>query len=314
MGVGAEDGTLSYELRRRTLTEQSDSDCPTLLRLLGLGDKEEETLLASDGECQQMAAAVCTELTQSIYASEFSVDLRAALSGEMSAAVARSLLKAWRGVHCRNAVLIENTPVMTGLVRSNTAPLLLGAGHSAKAAGMYMTKYMVKEAYELAASLTVMIDARRHIDKYPSIADDSGEATRTTKHFLQRVLNTAAAELSPTQAAGMCLGLSSSSHSHSFSNVYVWDAVRLARVGRAGGASLADDDEEGAGDECELGAESGGDEGSAGDVGEAGAPKHRCSPLVLPALPKRAPHCQSLRLPVAAWPSVVLRWPPVVLR
>ena len=264
----AEDGTLSYELRRRSLTEQSDSDCPTLLKLLGLGKEAAEELLTSDDDCQAMAAAICAELVQSVYLSEFSVDLGAGLVGERSPAVSRALLGAWRSMHCRNAVLIEYTPVMTGLVRSNTAPLLLGAGHSAKAAGMYMTKYMVKEAYELAASLTVMIDARRHIEKYPSVADDSGETTRTTTHFLQRVLNTAAAELSPTQAAGMNLGLSSSSHSHSFANVYVWDAVRLARIGRAGGALLADEDEEGA-DDGGVGAAEGA-EGEGGAEGEAG--------------------------------------------
>ena len=97
-----------------------------------------------------------------------------------------------------------------------------------------MVKYMVKEAYDLAASLTIMIDARKHIDQYKSVAEDQGTDERTAIHFLQRVLNTAAAELSPTQAAGMCLGLQSGSHSHSFANVYIWDAIRLLKLGLAG--------------------------------------------------------------------------------
>jgi hypothetical protein len=102
------------------------------------------------------------------------------------------LLSAWRGMACRNANLVEYCPILSGCVGCNTAPLLLGAGDTAKGASMYMLKYMVKDAYALAASLSVLADARRHIHEYPSSADDVHTAARCTRHFLQRVLNAGA--------------------------------------------------------------------------------------------------------------------------
>ena len=98
------------------------------------------------------------------------------------------LVKAWRSMQCRNASIVEFSKVLTGLLRCNTAPILLGAGQSGKGAGMYMVKYMIKEAYELAGSLSVLADARKHIDQYPSAASDSGSAPRQGKHFLQHRL------------------------------------------------------------------------------------------------------------------------------
>eukprot|EP00959_Pyramimonas_sp_CCMP1952_P392290 8220317-Pyramimonas_sp.AAC.1 len=86
---------------------------------------------------------------------------------------------------------------------------------------------MVKDACELAAPLSVLADARHHIDRYPSSAIDADTGDRAAKHFLQRVLSSAATELAPTQAAAIALGASSSGHSHSFVNSYVWDAVHL---------------------------------------------------------------------------------------
>ena len=141
---------------------------------------------------------------------------------------------------CRSASLIKFSPVLTRLLNCNTAPLLLGAGQSAKGAGLYMCKYMVKDAYALAASLSVLADARKHISAYPSAAEDAGTAGRCTRHFLQRVLNAGATELAPTQAAAIVLGIPSSGHSHNFVNAYVWDAVRLLDVIRSGGALLED--------------------------------------------------------------------------
>ena len=89
-----------------------------------------------------------------------------------------------------------------------------------------MCKYMIKEAYALAASLSVLLDARQHIEKYPSKASDSGANDRTSKHFLQRVLNSETAELSTTQAAAIVLGVPSAGHSHNFAYCSAWDAAR----------------------------------------------------------------------------------------
>ena len=75
---------------------------------------------------------------------------------------------------------------------------------------------MQAHAYALRASLSVLLDARQHIKDYPTQAEDAGTSTRTTQHFLQRVLNSTTAELAPTQAAAIVLGMPSAAHSHTF--------------------------------------------------------------------------------------------------
>ena len=82
-----------------------------------------------------------------------------------------------------------------------------------------MCKYLIKDAFEVTASLSVLLYARRHIAEYPSVAEDSGSSERTAKHFMQRVLNKEMTELAPTQAAAIALGMSSSGHSHNYQYV-----------------------------------------------------------------------------------------------
>ena len=76
---------------------------------------------------------------------------------------------------CRNASQVEFSDVLSGCVKSNAPPLLLGAGAGNKAANMYMRKYMVKKDVQLAQALAVMIDAGKHIKSWPSVAGDTGE-------------------------------------------------------------------------------------------------------------------------------------------
>ena len=93
---------------------------------------------------------------------------------------------------------------------------MLHASQSAKGAGLYIVKHSVKDAYALQASLSVLLDARKHIDAYPTQAADAGSDERTARHFLQRVLSSTTAELAPTQAAAIALGVPSSGHSRIF--------------------------------------------------------------------------------------------------
>ena len=103
---------------------------------------------------------------------------------------------------------------------------------------MYMAKYMVKDAFAVFHSLSVLCDARRHVAQYGSKADDAGTAERTGKHFLQRVLNKGLVELAPTQAAAVALSVPSSGHSHDFLYSYPWDALRLVTALQRGCALL----------------------------------------------------------------------------
>lgn len=127
---------------------------------------------------------------------------------------------------------------------------------------------MTKNDFELAQSLSVIIDARKHVDKYRSIANDSGTNERTSMHFLERVLNSKSAELAPTQAAAIALGFKSSMHTQSYINMYVWDSERLVRILAAGGSTLADEEGPEAGDDAEPAT---GDEATSADAVLAGA-------------------------------------------
>ena len=227
---------LSYELHRPELTPDA-SGSSALRELLELSPEEMEALQPADRLAYVLR--VVDDLSSLLEPCLAGPTLRDRLQN-LDETDAEEVLAAWRNMACRNAKLVEYCPTLSGSVMSNTAPLLLGAGDTAKGAAMYMVKYMVKDAYALAASLSVLADARRHIDQYPSNADDAHTAARCTRHFLQRVLNAGGTELAPTQAAAIVLGVPSSGHSHSFVNSYVWDAVQLLAVVRAGGALLED--------------------------------------------------------------------------
>ena len=237
LGDGADPRvSLSYELHRPLLSSETEGS--RALREL-LGKSRDEVEAFGNETCVRLVGEVVHELSYLISLPEVGETLRQRLA-HVTGPEARDLVTVWRNMPCRNASLIEFSPVMTRLLNCNTAPLLLGAGQSAKGAGLYMCKYMVKDAYALQASLSVLLDARQHIKDYPTQAEDAGTDTRTTQHFLQRVLNSTTAELAPTQAAAIVLGIPSAAHSHTFVYACVWDAIRLTDVLRGGGAFLSD--------------------------------------------------------------------------
>ena len=227
---------LAYELQRPLLCARSDGS-PALKALLDM--PREATDALSNQDALDYAQRVVLELGDVLALPDVSNALRQRLQS-ITAPEARILIDAWAQMTCRNAGLIEFSPTLTRLLNCNSAPLPLGAGQAAKAAGLYMCKYMIKEAYALAASLSVLLDARKHIEAYPTQAADAGSNQRTAQHFLQRVLNSTAAEIAPTQAAALVLGMPSAGHSHSFVYAYVWDAILLVKVLQRGGAMLQD--------------------------------------------------------------------------
>ncbi|CAK0898089.1 unnamed protein product, partial [Prorocentrum cordatum] len=112
---------------------------------------------------------------------------------------ARAILLAWHGMRCRNAALVDFSPTLSGCVRSNTAPLHLGAREAAKGAGMYMVKNLVKEA-----------------PQHGALATSYNE------------FNSSAAELAPTQAAAIALGVAHLQHLHHFRRNADWIALSQA--------------------------------------------------------------------------------------
>jgi hypothetical protein len=123
---------------------------------------------------------------------------------------------------CRNSNIVMFNPTLTSFTGSNTAAYFLGMLEQARGALFYLVKYLTKDKTELSASLVVLLDARKHIDKYPSVADDAGTAIRTTQHFLVRVLNSLSgmSEYGAPQAASVVLECPCTWVSHEFTYVF----------------------------------------------------------------------------------------------
>ena len=152
-----------------------------------------------------------------------------------AASLTRVLIKALTavgggGMACANSNITDLCEVFAGCTAANAAAYANGSGAAAKAAAFYQIKYMGKDTVDISASASVLIDARRNIDKYPSKATDTGEADRTAKHYTQRVLNFADMELDATSAAGICLNQNSSGSSDTMEYFYGWDHVRVLLV------------------------------------------------------------------------------------
>lgn len=210
---GNPDASLSYELER------------PLLGSAAIGSPALRALL--DTACLRYVTEIVEELSCLTSQPDVGAALRQRLS-LVTAPEARDLVNSCRGMSCRNASLIKySRDCLTATPHHYS---WAQARVLTKGAGLYMRKYMVKEAYALAASLSVLLDARQNIGAYPSRAEDGGTDGRATKQFLQRVFNSTTSELAPTQAAATVLGIPSAGHSHSFVYAYIWDAVRLLSI------------------------------------------------------------------------------------
>ena len=122
----------------------------------------------------------------------------------------RKLVEEWRKLPCANSLVTSWNEILTAILRCNTAPYLLGARESSRATSFYLVKYMTKDCVALSASLSVLVDAKKHIEKWRSTADDLASQTelRTAIHFVQRAVNSYQAEVHDTQAASLLLGFS----------------------------------------------------------------------------------------------------------
>lgn len=134
--------------------------------------------------------------------------------------IARAILR-------RNGLVVDINPVVSALVECNTSVNPLGGLEHAKATIFYLTKYLCKDGIALSNSLAVLRSAKLHIDKYPSVAADSGSTSRTGSHFLTLVVNclSAQSEVSATQAAASELGMEAQIFSHDFVSVYIHPAM-----------------------------------------------------------------------------------------
>jgi hypothetical protein len=146
---------------------------------------------------------------------------------------------------CRNGGVVAYNVVCTAALNCNTAMYFLGCSEQARAALFYLVKYMTKDSVKVSASMAVLLDAKQHLDKYPSTAEDSGCPDRTVKHFVTRVLNklSGAQEVADTQAALRIVGGNAWFCSHTFRNFSAWSVLRDAMGDRVADIGLSVEDD-----------------------------------------------------------------------
>ena len=180
-------------------------------------------------------------------------DLKGRLENMSDGPLAARLVARWRShkVLCRNALLMEYNELITSLLGCNTAPIPMGCSEGAKSAMFYMIKYVTKDSVAVRESLAILVDAKKHIELYPSTAEDSGEAGRTARHFVERCVNQLQQEISDTQAAACLLGRQAHASSVDFKNSFPWEILRHAKAlcakasrGEMDGVQVAEGDDD----------------------------------------------------------------------
>jgi hypothetical protein len=123
--------------------------------------------------------------------------------------------------------ITEYSPTLTATLASNTCTSLLGDYTQAMGAIIYMIKYMSKDAAELSHSLSSIVDAFKHIQKYPSTAGDAGTVSRTARYYVTHCLNRISGygEYSQSIVSATLLGYNSYICSHPFSYCFFTKAA-----------------------------------------------------------------------------------------
>jgi len=128
-----------------------------------------------------------------------------------------------------NGWVVCFSPALSVQLRCNTDAEYLGSIASATSALFYVAKYMSKDSMPLANALSIASAAAQHIETYPSVASDSGEPVRTTRHLLNRVLNSTNGVqeyVSAQMATASLLELPSFICSHAFWYLFVRPALQ----------------------------------------------------------------------------------------
>ncbi len=120
-----------------------------------------------------------------------------------------------------NGWIAESNPILSLCIGSHNNTVFLGSQEQGRGAMFYISPYMLKSKTNIQQSLSVMLAALNHCDKYPSEADDAGSIHRTTKYIIQRILNqlNLKCEISDYQAVAALTGLPSEYTSCTFSYV-----------------------------------------------------------------------------------------------
>jgi hypothetical protein len=123
----------------------------------------------------------------------------------------------------RNGLIVEFNEVITALLGCNTNVGVLGSEEQAKSTLCYLLKYVTKPTSEITHSISLIQNARRTVEEYPSVAEDSGTNRRTAMHILNRITNkiSSTIEVSSSFASLAILGGPAEFTSCTFFKVYV---------------------------------------------------------------------------------------------
>jgi hypothetical protein len=128
-----------------------------------------------------------------------------------------------------NGWVTEFIPPMIGTVPANEAAYSMGCGTASKSIFCYCCTYVTKHSANLAAVLSLMHDAKMHIDAHKSVAADSGTAERNSRHFFTRLLNriSGSCEYSAPQAVAHFLGRKAEYKLHASAFLYADCAIEF---------------------------------------------------------------------------------------
>lgn len=73
----------------------------------------------------------------------------------------------------RNGLIVEFNEVITGMLGCNTNAGVLGSVEQAKRTLFYLLKYVTKPTTEITPSISLIQQARRTVENYPSVAEDT---------------------------------------------------------------------------------------------------------------------------------------------
>ena len=127
-----------------------------------------------------------------------------------------------------NGLVSEFNSILMCVANCNMALYPMGTASSAKAQFMYTCKYVTKCPTEIMSLLSILYNAAKHIEKHPSTAEDSGTVERTTRHFLQRVLNKLCGrqEYGANMVVAALIGQTAEFQMHKTSQIYADAALR----------------------------------------------------------------------------------------
>jgi len=197
---------LVLETRRRRITPIFEDFNFTIDSILSSFDK----IAANDG--QSLVRAVQSIYEHPLFSEVLSMPDLAALKKEVAEITpekAQQLIQELKSLPCAESMVVDWSPELTRATCSNTAPYHLGAGRTALATMYYLVKYFKKEAGAPNCALTVLIDARDHIDEYGSKGPNADAPSHFARHLLTRCVNKGDQELSGTQSASVTLGFPS---------------------------------------------------------------------------------------------------------